>query len=350
MKFLVNALSGNGDALMFSPSLRLLRDRFPDAEIDMLVMFKSVKEMYERHPALSRIYHIDFLKQSKFTSLRQVRELSRNGYDVSFNVYPSNRFEYNFLNALLGARKKIAHSYSHTNLLRCEFFNDVLVPETAGRHNVLQNLDMISGLAEVHDSDCGPMEIYLSEKDKEDARKFIAGAGLSGKKLAGIHAGSALLKNHVNKRWNSDGFTALMKHLANEKGYSVLLFGSETDLNKRLIADSGVEAVLASTPNFMDSIARMRNCDIFVSNDTAFLHCAAALGLKTVGIFGYTNSKELYPWMTEHRIVRHDLDCSPCFYNSPKPAECRFTGDDRFKCIRRITAQEVIEAVDELTA
>ena len=118
MKFLINALSGNGDALMFSPSLRLLKEKLPDSEIDMLVMFRSVKEMYDQNPFLSKIHFIDFLKQSKLKSLADVRRLKNNEYDYSINVYPANRLEYNIVNAFLGAKKKRSGKYHSVQKIR----------------------------------------------------------------------------------------------------------------------------------------------------------------------------------------------------------------------------------------
>jgi len=47
MKILIIALSGIGDALMFTPALRLLRSQLPDAQIDMLVMIKGAKDIYK---------------------------------------------------------------------------------------------------------------------------------------------------------------------------------------------------------------------------------------------------------------------------------------------------------------
>ncbi len=41
MKILVIALSGIGDALMFTPALKLLRKNLPNTEIDVLVMYKG---------------------------------------------------------------------------------------------------------------------------------------------------------------------------------------------------------------------------------------------------------------------------------------------------------------------
>lgn len=348
MRIIVNALSGNGDALMFSPALRLLREKLPDAEIDMLVMFKSVMEMYANHPALSKIHYIDFLKQPKLRSIMELRKLKTLEYDYSVNVYPSNRLEYNIVNSLLGAKKKIAHHYIHTNPGRAEFVNDILINEVKDRHNVLQNIDLIKPIVNVNDESAGRMEIFISDEDAKNAEEWLAENGLTGKRIAGIHSGSSLLKNHINKRWQKEGYSDLIKYLYDEKGFEVLLFGTEYELNKEVISMSGRNARIASTPNFMDSIARMRHCSVFISNDTAFMHCAAALQLPTVAIFGYTNSRELYPWQTKNVVVRKEIDCSPCFYNSPKPAECKFTGAEEFKCMKLITTDEVIKAVDLL--
>ena len=216
------------------------------------------------------------------------------------------------------------------------------------RHNVLQNIDLIKPIVNVKDEVAGRMEIFISDEDADIAKEWFAENGLTGKRLAGIHAGSSILKNHIHKRWQKEGYSDLIKYLYDEKGFEVLLFGTEYELNKEIISISGRNAKIASTLNFMDSIARMRHCSVFISNDTAFMHCAAALQLPTVAIFGYTNSRELYPWQTKNVVVRKDLDCSPCFYNSPRPAECKFTGAEEFKCMKLITTDEVIKAVDLL--
>jgi len=94
MKLLVNALSGIGDALMFSPALKALKCNLSDLQIDFLVMYKSVGELYENNPYISNIYFIDLLNQPKLKSLKEISDLRKNKYDYSINIYPSNRYEY----------------------------------------------------------------------------------------------------------------------------------------------------------------------------------------------------------------------------------------------------------------
>lgn len=346
MKILINALSGNGDALMFSPSLRLLKEKIPSAEIDMLVMFKSVKEMYEHNPFLNKIYNINFLKQSKLKSIQELLSLRKNNYDVSINVYPSNRTEYNLVNYFLGAKKRLGHNYTHSDFFRFEILNNVTFNEVPNRHNVLQNFDLVKSLTEMNEKEVKGLEIFLSEDDKKKSTEWIKENDLQNKLLIGFHAGSAVLKNHIHKRWDKEKFAALGNLLREKYDAKILLFGNEFDLNLEIDEMLGGQGILASTSNYMDSMARMRFCNLFVSNDSAFLHSSAAFKIPTVGIFGYTNAQELFPWGTKHLIVRIELDCSPCFYNSPKPVECLWTGKDEFKCMKLITVEDVFEACE----
>jgi heptosyltransferase-2 len=105
---------------------------------------------------------------------------------------------------------------------------------------------------------------------------------------------------------------------------------------------------MPKTNTIMQSLALMERCRLFVSNDTALMHLAAGLKIPTVAIFAYTNYKELYPWMNKHIIIRKDLPCSPCFFNSPKPVKCIFTGEEEFKCIKTIEISEVRGACEKL--
>jgi len=129
VKILINALSGIGDALMFSPALKVVKNKFPDAKIDMLAMFKSVQQMYKYNPYLNEIYFIDFLHQSKIKSIKEIYSIRKKQYDIIINTYPANRFEYNILSFMLGGKKRIATKYLKTSFTRFNFLNTALSDE-----------------------------------------------------------------------------------------------------------------------------------------------------------------------------------------------------------------------------
>jgi heptosyltransferase-2 len=342
MKILINALSGIGDVLMFTPALRLLKEKLSDSRIDVLVMYKSVQQLFKVHPLIDNTYFIDFFGQSKLKSLKEVYRLKKNKYDYGINIYPSNRIEYNVLNYILGAKKRLGHRYNNSDFFRFEFLNNVTLKEVSNRHNVLQNIDLIKTIVNIEDVKENPgMEIFIDSSYDEKAKEWISRINPDNRILIGYHPGSATLKNHINKRWDKNKYAELGKKLAESDNALILLFGNEFELNEEIKTGIGEYCVLASTDDFNDSLARMKQCKLFVSNDTAFMHSSAALQIPVIAIFGYTNHRELYPWNVKLKVVRKELECSPCFYNSPKPAACKWTGEDEFKCIKLITVEEV---------
>lgn len=349
MKILINALSGIGDAIMFSPALSLLKRYLPDSQIDMLAMFSQVKDIFSSNKNINRIFFIDFLHQSKFKSLKEVFSIRRNKYDISINVYPSNRKEYNLLNLLLGAKKRIATRYLNFSKANFDFLNTDIKNEIKDRHNVLENFDLIKLIAKnVKEDELGPYEVFIPIEQEVHATEYLIDNLLTDKYLVGFHTGSATFKRHINKRWHAEKFIELAKRLHKKYMANICLFGTETALNESILREIKHFAYIPKVNNIMPSLAIMEKCKLFVSNDTALMHIASALQIPTVAIFGYTNHKELHPWKSKHRIVRKDLDCSPCFFNSPRPVQCIYSGDEEFKCIKTIEVEDVLSAVDEL--
>ena len=94
-------------------------------------------------------------------------------------------------------------------------------------------------------------------------------------------------------------------------------------------------SIIIKAENFLQSIAIMKRCNVFVTNDSALMHVASALGLKVIAIIGPTNPHYIHPWKTEHKIISLNLDCAPCFFYSPKPLTCSRT-DVQFKCVKEL--------------
>lgn len=349
MKILINALSGIGDAIMFSPALAVLKKHLPQSRIDMLVMYRQVEEIYRTNPNVSNIYYYDFMNQSKRKSLMDGLKLRKQKYDVSINVYPSNRREYNLLQRTISAKKRIAKRYLHFSKENLDFLNNFLSDEVKYRHNVLQNFDLVKFLVpDAKEEELGGLELKIPMDDEVFASKYMIDNVLNGKFLVGFHAGSATLKGHINKRWSAEKYIELAKQLHKKYYAHVILFGTEQDVNEKIYSEIKSFAYMPKVSGIMQSLAVMGKCKLMVSNDTALMHLAAALKIPTTAIFGYTNYKELYPWHNRHAIVRKELECSPCFFNSPKPVQCIYTGEDEFKCIKTIEVDEVFAACEKL--
>ena len=350
MKIIILALSGIGDAIMFTPALKLMRETLPDAEIDALVMFKGVKDIYDRNTCLNKVIYFDFMKEGIIESLRFISTI-RNKYDASVNVYPSNRSEYNFINFLVGAGKRAGVKYLRKDITNLGMLNNVRVTEDDSTHNVQTNIRLIEKLLNKTFAEEPPLNFTLTEDDLSFAREYLNKKNLNSNDLIiGFHPGSAVLKNHAYRRWEPEKFASLAQHLIKKLNAKILLFGGPEELElKKTINNqiSSPRSVIVETDNLARSAALIKRCNLFVSNDSSLMHVASALQRKVVAIIGPTNPHYIHPWKTEHRIVTLNLECAPCFFYSPRPLICTRT-DIKFKCIRELTVEMVLNAITGL--
>lgn len=349
MKILVLALSGIGDALMFTPALTLMRRAVPDARIDAVVMFRGVQEMFLRNRKFTNVYFFDFLNQGFFSALKFLSGL-RKQYDATINVYPSNRKEYNLVNYFLGAAKRAGVKYLRMDLQNLGFLNNVRTEEDDRQHNVLHNIRLCEKLLDTRFQEEPDLEFPLFDEDRAFARRWLGEMNISDNDtVVGFHPGGSTLKNHINKRWAPEKFAALGKTLSERHGMKVLVFGGreERDVKKAIVSAISSGGLDVQTNNLAHTAAIMQRCNVFVSNDSSLLHVASALKRKTVLIAGPINPNYSHPWNTEYRVVSLHLECSPCFVHSPRPLRCTRT-DIQFKCLKELEVDLVYNAVVDL--
>ena len=350
MKILILALSGIGDALMFTPAIELMKKAMPDAEIEALVMFKGVGDIYERNKYLNKVILFDFMKEGGIKSVLFLLGI-RKKYDISINVYPSNRSEYNIINYIVGARLRAGVKYLRKDVGNLGWLNNVRITENDSVHNVISNIRLVEKLLDKKFNEEPGLDFTLSSDDEIYAEKILKKLNIRDEDLVvGFHPGSATLKNHINRRWEPEKFAALGRRLIEEKGAKVLVFGGpeESELKKNIIGQIGSpNIIIVESENLAQSAAIMKRCNVFVSNDSSLMHVASSLKLKVVSIIGPTNPNYIHPWKTEYRIVCLNLDCAPCFYYSPRPLTCVRT-DVKYKCIKELNVDMVYVAVEEL--
>jgi len=348
MKIIILALSGIGDALMFTPAMQLIRNNFPEAEIDAMVMYKGVKEIYERTNLFNAIYYFDFLASSKFSSLQFVKKF-RKKYDVSLNVYPSNRKEYNLINFLLAAKKRGAVKYLRNDFSNLGFLNTHRLLENDSLHNVEENIFMCENLFSIKLNERPPLLFPLTKDDDLFKEKYLIELGIESTDFViGFHPGCSTLKNHTKRRWKPENFSQLGNLLIEKNGAKILVFGGleERELQKSVVENiASPNAFAVKTQSLSQTAALMKRCDVFVTNDSSLMHVASALQLKVVAVIGPTNTNYIHPWKTEHRIASLQLDCSPCFFYSPKPLMCN-REDVKFKCIKELEAVKVLAVIE----
>jgi ADP-heptose:LPS heptosyltransferase len=117
------------------------------------------------------------------------------------------------------------------------------------------------------------------------------------------------------------------------------LFGTRNDAaaGQQIAAAIGDGCVNRIGKTTLDQlIDELRRCRLLLTNDTGTMHLSALLGVPVVAVFGSTEPRLTAPLGDGHIILRHHVECSPCFLR-----ECPID----FRCMKAVTAEEVAAAV-----
>ena len=118
-----------------------------------------------------------------------------------------------------------------------------------------------------------------------------------------------------------------------------MLFGTARDAwaGEQIAATLGNHCVNRIGQTTLDQlIEELHECRLVLTNDTGTMHLAALLGIPVVAIFGSTEPRLTAPLGNGNIILRHHVECSPCFLR-----ECPID----FRCMKAVSVEEVADAV-----
>lgn len=141
------------------------------------------------------------------------------------------------------------------------------------------------------------------------------------------------------KRWLPERFAEAAKTISADSSVEWILFGTARDVTvgEQIAARLGDHCVNRVGQTTLDQlIQELGECRLLLTNDTGTMHLAGLLGVPVVAVFGSTEPRLTGPLGNGHIVLRHHVECSPCFLR-----ECPID----FRCMKAITAQEVSDAV-----
>jgi heptosyltransferase-2 len=350
MKLLVISLAGIGDTLFATPLIHELRANFPDATIDAIVLWPGSKDLLENNPHLNSVHQKNLIKSPRLESLSFLSQLRKNKYDVSINTHPQSRAHYRLVARVINAPLRISHQYDHSSVFDRLLINRSL-KQSYERHSIENNLALLEFLGAKPALPEHQYELYLSEAELTWAREFVA-EELSGRKLLGIHVGSGGTKNLALRRWPLSHYEELIRRLnTTHPNLAILLFGGpeeEKDHERLMMGQTGRSRILhPKTKNLRQAAALVKQCDVFLSVDTALMHIAAAMKVrKQIVIETPTWNKPIEPYGNPFILVPNPgVAGKNLEYYRYDGSGIRGSSQELIKCMESVSVDSVWQAV-----
>ncbi len=358
-RILVRGTNWLGDAVMTTPALLRLREKFPDAHI-ALPTPQKLRELWLQHPAVNETIPIG-PEESLFSVSRRLRA---GRFDLALVLPNSPR------SALETWLARIPRRIGYTRPWRNWFLTQVIAARTGAtkmqKRSVGEIKELIAGnpksgipntpiektAHQMHDylhlvATLGanpeplPPQLFVTPAEVESARKKFGLEKIT-RPLLGLNPGA---EYGPAKRWPLDEFIAVAREIQQRTHCTWLVFGGPAEA---ALADR-IESAIPSPPSAIwnlagktslrELMALLKLCRVLLTNDTGPMHVAAALGTPVVVPFGSTSPDLTGPGLPGdplHRLLKSDVPCSPCFLR-----ECPID----FRCMNGISVGQTVEAV-----
>jgi lipopolysaccharide heptosyltransferase II len=353
-RMLVRSSNWLGDAVMTVPAVRVIKRGRPDAQVTILTRAK-LADFWKLVPEVDEVISIE----KKDNIFRVAKKIS-SGFDVAI-LFP-NSLRSALEPWLAGIPRRVGFEAKGRDWL----LNQILPKEKKGRppehqlHRYLRLAEYM-GAFKVSEKKSGPGFHGFSASDSEADSKIQS---QKSKNQVPFRIGLCPGADYgPAKRWLPERFAEVIKTVSVRRNCEWVLFGTEKDLpigeqilgmntatpvappaGGTAIQDTGEspQPVFGNCSNLIgkttlaELITELSRCRVLLTNDTGTMHLAAFLGVPTVSIFGSTEPVLTGPMGPGHRVLRHHVECSPCFLR-----ECPLD----FRCMKAVETDEVVEAV-----
>lgn len=323
-----------GDAVLAEPFLRVLRRRFPEAEISLLCR-DSTRLLLQPSGLIDSFVIADIpwtAAQRKYAPERYrsagtaalLRRLRAERFDMAIDARLDLRA--NLMMRLIGARRRIGFDAPGGRIL----LTDRVKAPAADSHKVEDWLSILTTLGGA-ETPPAPM-LAVAADANERARAFFLEMGLGDDKTIVVVHPSAW---SPVRRWPISRFRAVVSTLAAREDVRVLVVQDPDGYGAEL---GDIPGVVLTRPSLEDLVAQLARCDVFLGNDSGPAHVAAAVGADTVTIFGPQVAAWYRPYGEHHRVVQIDnVPCRACFDRCTQP--------ENF-CITQISVPSVLREVE----
>ncbi len=331
-KILIRATNWVGDAIMSLPAIRAVAKRYPQSHITVLAR-PWVADLYAREPSIHQV--LPYTPGSGWKELGAKWSAAQALRKESFHqaILLQNAFEAAAVARLAGIPQIIGYNRDGRGFL---LSHSIPVPRAGEipRHERFYYLELLrrAGIMDQLPEDVPIRLENLHDISKDGVLRF-AQKQIYGP-VIGVSPGAAYGNA---KRWLGERFAESASEIAGKLGATVVVFGSasERDLCEHVAGLIGANAKnFAGQTSLREFIDMTAACRLFLTNDSGAMHIASAANVATVTVFGATDHTTTGPTGNKARIVREDVECSPCLLR-----ECPID----HRCMTRVSSARVTE-------
>jgi lipopolysaccharide heptosyltransferase II len=351
-RILVVQLDHIGDAVLTTPLLGSLKQRYPTANLDVLAsqanhaIFRSSPHVARVHVS-ARNWHARRPRDQSWLPevVRLGRQLRR--FDYDWGIDPRGDFLVVLMLWLASIPRRVGWPCGGGAFLLTDVAAwDPSRHELESRRVLLERIGVRVPAAQFRP------ELAPSWSDLYCVRERLQSILELRTPLVALHIGAGT----PAKRWPSTHWSALIATLLDRIDGTIVLLGDVQDsrLGRDLARRCANVVDWTGRLALMQMAAFLREANLFIGCDSGPAHIAAAMGTPSVVLFSGTNRSECWsPAGPMVQVLRNPVSCAPCHRKTcPVPGHPCLSGISPYRVaeIARATLEESVRALDTKTS
>lgn len=352
MKYLIHCGSGIGDIIIILPLAQIIKRHDPNSYIKVFVCAdkQRVEISKELLSLQNLIDEIDYYSvKAPIHDIKFIYKLGYKHFDIAFSLqYTNNKDTSAWPSRILKicAKKSIGikidkrkgvhydEEISLSKGIRMADYPLIMYKQICYSPFLDLNIDYDSLI----DTSLLNKELPYAKRESLSYIALVVGTAPVGGRI-----GRKYYFNDV-KKWDKQNWLALAKRLSLD-GYGVLLIGGGKEKKEfsdhcNLHDDNIIN--LIGNCGIVQSLSALYSSILVVGADTGLMHCAGALDIPTLTLYGCTDYKEYLPFGRKAYYLKSDCTCSPCF-GTEISLTCK-----KNRCMKEISVDDVYKKIKDV--
>lgn len=348
-KILVFAYMGIGNLIMFLPTLLAFKRYFPEAKLSLVTnrnRLPGFKELLSRFDfsaqqiggsaygghLIDEFIEFEGIKATSGEKIEFIKKIRNSNFDMLIKNFLGG---VNLIIPFLRIPYRIGHVTSPDFPISAGFVFNYPVRMEKDEHEIDRNLRLF----------------YAINNQKVESK--LPHLTLPDIPIPNVPTTSVTMQIGTSgigdwKEWSPENFGELASMLISKFGVNIVLLGDKDAEAKgetivKTLGDklSSHLINLIGKTNLTEAAAVIKRSKLLISNDAGLMWLAHIVDTPVVAIFGPTDYRRTGPVSSKSKIIREDLQCSPC-YVAPKDYK-KVIRCKRRDCLINVTVKKVAD-------
>lgn len=306
MKIILVQLGRIGDMVLLTPLFRIIKEKYPDAEIEVVASRRNFN-VIQNNPRLNRII---VYEKSPLKFLKSIRNIRQKEYDYLIDPKDHYSRESRILARFVKAKKKIGFNGNNKKIYDFSIPSDI---DNAGLHSITRIFNSLKPLSISIGEKIPKPELFTNPESEKYVISFLSENEIENFIMLNLSAGSQ------SRMLTIENWSEILEKIIYENRLVLSFTSTESEMASNLL-NKYKNLSLFKSRSINDVISLVNRAELIITPNTSLVHIASAFDTPIIAFyssneedkikFSPLSSKQFVLRFVDKKSVINDIDAA----------------------------------------